>query len=294
MINHIISLSKIGVTQLKSAADVIQALEVTNSRIEKERIIQEAWDLKITEFFQGSLMALDALRTYGVKKVPLIEGEDDPQFITQFTFQNFLDISQKLETRTLTGNAARDTLRNAANAASVKDWNYFYRRILLKDLKCGVSETTINKVLERNGDSAKPYLIPVFSCQLAKNGDDHPKKMTGNKLLDIKLDGCLSAQWEIEFDDGQKVSIAEVVDNKISGKIKSFNTLTGKIEFNTITNWAKNAKDINDDTIKWYRITLENGKLLPPLTGNHLVWLPNIKCWRRVDLLKVGDKLLEK
>jgi DNA ligase-1 len=29
----------------------------------------------------------------------------------------------------------------------------------------------------------------VFSCQLAKNGNDHPKKLKGPKLLDIKLDG---------------------------------------------------------------------------------------------------------
>jgi len=279
---------------MKSAADVVLALEVTSGRLDKERIVQDAWDLKITEFFEGALMAYDALRTYGVKKVPLIEGDDYSNFVSTFDWDRFKAIAHKLEKRELTGNQARDVLRAAADAAAVKDWNWFYRRVLLKDLKCGITETTINKILEKNGDSAKKYIIPVFSCQLAKNGDDHPKKMTGAKLLDMKLDGCLSAQWEIEFDDGQKVSIAEVVDNKISGKIKSFNTLTGKIEFNTITNWAKNAKDINDDTIKWYRITLENGKLLPPLTGNHLVWLPNIKCWRRVDLLKVGDKLLEK
>ena len=277
---------------MKSAADVVLALEGTTSRLDKERIIQTAWDARIVEFFQGSLMALDALRTYGVKKVPLIEGSDDDNFTSALTWEKFIDIAYKLETRQLTGNSARDVLRAAADAASVKDWNGFYRRVLLQDLKCGVTKTTINKILEKNGAAAQPYIIPVFSCQLAKNGDEHPKKMTGPKLLDMKLDGCLSGQWEIEFDDGQKVSIAEVVDNKISGKIKSFNTLTGKIEFNTITNWAKNAKDINDDTIKWYRIILENGKLLPPLTGNHLVWLPNIKCWRRVDLLKVGDKLL--
>lgn len=277
---------------MQSAADVVLALEATTSRLDKELIIQTAWDNNIIEFFQGSLMALDSLRTYGVKKVPLIDGVDDANFVPTLTWQKFTELAHKLETRQLTGNTARDVLRAAADAASVYHWNGFYRRVLLKDLKCGVTQTTINKVLKKNGDDARKYIIPVFSCQLAEKGNDFPKKMSGPKFLDMKLDGCLSAQWEIEFDDGQKVSIAEVVDNKISGKIKSFNTLTGKIEFNTITNWAKNAKDINDDTIKWYRIILENGKLLPPLTGNHLVWLPNIKCWRRVDLLKVGDKLL--
>jgi DNA ligase-1 len=134
-------------------------------------------------------MAYDALRTYGVKKVPLIEDEDDPLFSSSFTWEKFKDIAAKLETRELSGNAARDVLRAAADAASVRDWNGFYRRVLLKDLKCGCTDSTINKVLGKNGKAAEPYLIPEFSCQLAKNGDDHPKKMVGSKLIDIKLDG---------------------------------------------------------------------------------------------------------
>jgi DNA ligase-1 len=174
---------------MQSAADVVLALEATNGRLDKERIIREAWDLGLTEFFTGAQMAYDALRTYGVKKVPLIEGDDDPNFSTGFTWEKFIGIAQKLESRELTGNTARDVLRAAANAASIKDWNGFYRRILLKDLKCGVSETTINKILEKAGAKAAPYIIPVFSCQLAKNGEDHPKKMKGPKLLDVKLDG---------------------------------------------------------------------------------------------------------
>lgn len=174
---------------MNSATDVIAELEATNSRIEKEKIIQSAWDAGLVDFFEGAQMAYDALRTYGVKKVPLIEGDDDPNFIALLDWTRFKSIAQKLESRELTGNAARDMLRSAANTASIKDWNGFYRRVLLKDLKAGITETTINKVLEKNGDAATKYLIPVFSCQLAKNGEDHPKKMCGTKLLDIKLDG---------------------------------------------------------------------------------------------------------
>jgi len=174
---------------MQSAADVVLALEATTSRLDKERIIQSAWDLKIIEFFQGSLMALDSLRTYGVKKVPLIEDDEDSDFVPSLTWQKFTDLAHKLETRQFTGNTARDVLRAAADAASVYHWNGFYRRILLKNLKCGVTKITINKVLEKNGDDARKYIIPVFSCQLAKNGEDCPKKMTGPKFLDMKLDG---------------------------------------------------------------------------------------------------------
>lgn len=170
-------------------ADVIANLEATTKRTEKEAIVKAAWDAGCMEFFEGAYMAYFALETFGVKKVPLIEGEDDDNFETTFTWKKFKDIATKLEKRELSGNTARDVLRAAANAASVRDWNFWYRRILLKDLKCGITETTINKILEKVGAKAKKYIIPVFSCQLAKNGEDHPKKLAGPKMLDVKLDG---------------------------------------------------------------------------------------------------------
>lgn len=168
-------------------ADIIEQLESTTKRTEKEAIIQAAWDSGCFEFFQGSRLAYDALITFGVKKVPLLEGEDDTNFVPTLTWDKFQDVLGKLERREITGNTARDVIRGAANNASIRDWNLWYRRILLKDLKCGITETTINKILERSGDNK--YLIPVFSCQLAKNGDDHPNKMRGQKLIDVKLDG---------------------------------------------------------------------------------------------------------
>ena len=175
---------------MQTPADVVLALEANSSRNKKEEIITEAWKAGIVEFFEGAQMAYDALRTFGVKKVPLIEGEDDPNFVSTFDWNRFKKIASDLETRKLTGNMARDTLRSAADVANIKEWNGFYRRVLLKDLKCGITESTVNKVLKAVKDSAaEKFIIPVFSCQLAKNGEDHPKKLKGAKLLDPKLDG---------------------------------------------------------------------------------------------------------
>ena len=63
---------------------------------------------------------------------------------------------------------------------------FFYRRILQKDMRCGVSEKTINNVANKNG--YQKYLIPVFSCQLAQDVENH-KKLIGKKILENKLDG---------------------------------------------------------------------------------------------------------
>lgn len=181
---------------MKTATDVVAALENTPGRLDKEAIVLNAWNLGITEFFLGCQMAYDALKTYGVKKLPLIEDEDTSTLPSKFTWDSFVTLAGKLERRELTGNNARDALRDAANIANVREWNGFYRRVLLKDMKAGFTDGTINRVLEgdgkkNNGVGPKgvPYLVPVFSCQLAKNGEDHPKKMVGPKLIDPKLDG---------------------------------------------------------------------------------------------------------
>jgi DNA ligase-1 len=171
---------------MKTPADVIQALQATNSRLDKEAIIQQAFDAGIQEFFLGAQLALDVMVTFGVKAVPLIE-EDDGE--GSYTWQEFLQLVTQLRNRTLTGNAARDALRDAALRAPARDWNLFYRRVILKDLKCGTSEKTINSVLAKNGKKGLALAVPVFSCQLAKPADDHPKKMAGPKLVDPKYDG---------------------------------------------------------------------------------------------------------
>jgi DNA ligase-1 len=70
--------------------------------------------------------------------------------------------------------------------ASESEWNNWYRRILIKDLRCGVSEKTINTVVKK----IRPeYEIPVFSCQLAHDSANHEGKVTGQKLIEVKLDG---------------------------------------------------------------------------------------------------------
>ena len=274
-------------------AEVIAQLEAHSGRGDKEQILRDAWAAGCTEFFEGAKLAYDALVVFNINKAPLFEDSTDPVgFTATLTWDKFKHMLLKLQRREITGNYARDVIRAASDTAAAADWNGWYRRILLKDLKCGITDGTINKVLADIGGAALDYQIAVFSCQLAKNGDDHPRKMVGYKYLDVKLDGCLSETWTIEFEDGRKVTIADVVENRIEGRIKSFDPSTGKIEYNKILNWAKNGTDINDTPVKWYRITLEDGNVLPPLTGNHLVWLPSLKCWRRVDLLKIDDKLL--
>lgn len=171
---------------------IIEALAATTKRTEKEQIITDAFMSGQRDFFVGAQLAYDALVTFGVKKVAEIADFDDEP--GDFTFDDFLELAYKLRTRQLTGNAARDAIHDAASRCHVVTWNTFYRRVLLKDLKAGVELSTINKVLKKLSSAypdAKKLMIPDFSCQLAQDGakPEHQAKVSGRKMLDIKLDG---------------------------------------------------------------------------------------------------------
>ncbi len=154
---------------------VIRSLEEHSSRLNKEAIIEAQKDNK--ELFEGFELALSPYITFGVKKVPSHGGPDGQGL----PWDAFKELCHLLSTRQLTGDAARDAIELALCASKQKQWNDWYRRILIKDLRCGVSEKTINKI--------KKNAVPVFECMLAHDGANHEKKITGKKLLEPKLDG---------------------------------------------------------------------------------------------------------
>lgn len=160
---------------------IIQELEADNSRLAKEAILAREAAAGNTELFDGVRLALSPYTTFGVKKVPKHSGPDGQGL----PWVAFLELAHLLSTRQLTGNDAKDAIELALSASTGAQWNDWYRRILIKDLRCGVSEKTVNKVLK--GTTIEP--VPVFECMLAHDGANHEKKVTGVKLLEPKLDG---------------------------------------------------------------------------------------------------------
>ena len=169
--------------------DIIAKLEAHNSRLDKETIIFGAMGEGLDEFFEGVTMALDPLVTFGVKQVPE-KSENEVLSAQGCEWKIFKELADKLIARELTGHAARDAIELVMSTATAEQWNGFYRRILIKDLRCGVSEKTVNKVAKRfNMKGETKYMIPVFACSLAHDSANHEKKMVGKKQIEVKLDG---------------------------------------------------------------------------------------------------------
>jgi len=161
---------------------IIKALEDHPSRLNKEAILKDAMEQGLDEFFEGVRWALDKLYTFGVKQVPVSKADGQG-----LDWASFTQLANSLRKRELTGHDARDAIKLAMDVATMEQWNGWYRRILIKDLRCGVSEKTVNSVAKDTG--LTQYRVPVFECMLAHDGANHEKKIQGVKLLEPKLDG---------------------------------------------------------------------------------------------------------
>ena len=161
--------------------EVIAELESDNSRLFKESVVKREAEAGNDEFFRGCIAALDSMITFGIRQIEEKTGNGKG-----ISADNFWRIAEQLSRRELTGNAAITAVNFLRMNAREDEWNKWYRLILIKDLRCGVSEKTINKMVEKTNDR---YVIPVFSCQLAHDSANHENKVTGQKLIEVKLDG---------------------------------------------------------------------------------------------------------
>ena len=168
------------------SASWIRDLESSDSRIHKEKVIEKALmaaklgSADAQAFLFNCYQAYNPFYTFNVKQVPETQGlTDRPN-----PWPRFWALLEDLRTRGISGHRARDAIQECAEQFDSDNWNTLCRRVIIKDLRCGISEKTLNKVLGKT-----EWRIPVFGCQLAQDSTNHPKKLRGIKRLECKLDG---------------------------------------------------------------------------------------------------------
>lgn len=173
------------IDNLNDVADWVRQLESNDSRLHKESVIEKALAAarlgseSADRFLWSCHRAYNPFITYGVKKVPESEG------ITGASnrWDKFWSLCEHLQHRSLTGNDAKEAIDIVMKGFDSTEWNGICRRVLIKDLRCGISDKTINKIVK-----GTEYEVPVFSCQLATDSTGRPE-MAGKKRLERKLDG---------------------------------------------------------------------------------------------------------
>jgi DNA ligase-1 len=229
--------------------DVIAELESDNSRLFKEEVVARESRAGNTELFRGFRAAYDAMVTFGVKKVDTKTG-DGPGISSDA----FWDIARKLAERELTGGAAQTAINFLRLQATEEEWNGWYRRILIKDMRCGASDSTVNKMADPK------YHVPVFECQLAHDGAKHESKVSGNKIIEVKLDGMRvltivypSGQVNQYSRNGKELLNFDVVKQQIAKHAKFFKepmVLDGEImsaSFQDLMKQAKRKSNVDAD-----------------------------------------------
>jgi len=171
---------------VKVAADWIRDLESSDSRLHKERVIEKALmaaqlgSAHAQCFLFNCYAAYNPFWVFHVRQIPETQGLID----RVNPWPRFWALCEALRTRSVTGHAARDRIQALSQEFDSQEWNLLCRRVLLKDLRCGISEKTLNKILGKTS-----WKIPTFTCQLAQDSTDRPAKMKGIKRLEVKLDG---------------------------------------------------------------------------------------------------------
>lgn len=153
--------------------EVFERLAATASRLEKEAILTEFKDDKT--FAKILKYAYDPFLMFGVKQVPqAATGWYSFQAIQTDLFV----VLDQLATRQLTGQAALGVVAGIKDGVD-RDGQILIDNIIRKDLRCGISEKTINKVFKK--------LIPSFELMLAEPLKDAKIKFPAG--AEIKFDG---------------------------------------------------------------------------------------------------------
>jgi hypothetical protein len=158
-----------------SVFDILRSLEAKSGRNDKLEILTKNKDNELLK--RVVFLALDPFTQFYQKKIP--EYRRSP--LAAVPLVKALDRLSNLSTRQVTGNAAIEYLRKLLSDMALED-AFVLERIILKDLVCGVQESTANKVWKN--------LIPSYPCMLASAYDEKLiDKMNFPAIAQIKMDG---------------------------------------------------------------------------------------------------------
>jgi len=167
------------------SASWIAKLQESDSRLHKEDVIKQALEaatlgsINAIKFLTLTKVTYNPYVTFGVRKVPDTIGIVD----AENPWDEFDELLHELGQRGLTGNKALEAIDEISQRFDSNEWNNFCAPVIRRDLRCGISDKTINKICK-----GTDYEIPVFGCQLATNSEGRPE-MRGTKRLEPKLDG---------------------------------------------------------------------------------------------------------
>lgn len=224
--------------------DILEELAADNSRIAKEQILTREKDNAILK--EVFVQTLNPRINFYIKKIPAY------QFSTEYAEESLGWALQELNyisDRTYTGNAAIDKLSYILSSLS-KNNAKVIERIILRDLRCGVNTSTVNKIW-KNLIPETPYM----RCSLMKGAKVEKWDWKRGVYSQLKADGSFANI--INADD-------EVIIMTRSGTVYPICPELAEIRRAISANCPKNAVFHGELVIQ----NMNTGEILPREIGN--------------------------
>jgi ATP-dependent DNA ligase len=153
--------------------NILDEIAGNASRLHKEAVLtRERDNVDLREAFR---LAYDPYTQFYIRKIPQYKSQDKD------SLKSAMSRLSLLSSRTVTGNAGVEHLTIVLGSVDASD-AIVIERIIGKDLRCGVSEATINKIWAG--------LIPEYPVMLASVYDDKLiEKMHWPAMVQLKMDG---------------------------------------------------------------------------------------------------------
>jgi DNA ligase-1 len=154
--------------------NLFDTLEATPGRNDKLQILSNNKSNELLKSIFNA--ALNPYTQYFIQKIPAYTRHTET-----ITLVEFLEGIKDLTQRKVTGHAAQNHLSNLLSKLESGD-AVIAERIIKKDLRCGIQESTVNKVWDD--------LVPTYPCLLGKGYDEKSiKAIVYPAISQVKSDG---------------------------------------------------------------------------------------------------------
>ena len=231
---------------------ILEDLNSNNSRLYKEKVLRDNVDNELLKRVIN--LALDPFVQFYIRKIPDYTLNLNPK--KQDSLNTTLNRLSLLSSRTLTGKAGIEHLKIVLESVSPTDAKVI-ERIIAKDLKCGVSEATVNKIWTD--------LIPSYPCMLASAYDQKlVDRVKWPALAQLKMDGmrfnAIVKNGKVEFRSRNGKEI--VIPNPLF-----------EIPFQHMAEWYGTDPEYSADMVFDGELVVVDaaGKILDRKTGNGIL-----------------------
>jgi len=224
-----------------SILKIIDGLAATTKRLEKESILEANRTNEVLKLVIQQ--ALDPHITFHIRKIPSFKYDIATENVPLLNAINQL---YRLSSRELTGNAGTEHLSRVLSSVSTED-SAVLIKIISKDLECGVSTATANKIWGKD-------FIKKFPCMLASSmNEKNLDKIEYPAFVQTKMDGMRA--------------MAVVKNGAVTVYSRNGRVLDVSSQFEELIDVPID----NDYVIDGELLVADNGKLLDRQSGNGIL-----------------------